>query len=154
MKPAISIDEVVDYISSEFYGLAPQKAWGEMTFFYNPDHVLTRGTYFCTLKEKDGENDKASRLDRPDVYRLNFGLPTNAYLKRFGPKPERPEKGHAIQGPWDFTKLDQITPHPVYGWMGWVAVLNPSSETFEQCKPLLALAYDKAVKAFGKRREA
>jgi hypothetical protein len=31
----------------------------------------------------------------------------------------------------DFTALDQIMPHPVYGQMFWVCVLNPSPETFE-----------------------
>ena len=37
-------------------------------------------------------------------------------------------------------------PHPVYGRMYWVCVLNPSDETFAtKVQPLLAEAYDMAV---------
>ena len=42
-------------------------------------------------------------------------------------------------------------PHPVYGWMSWVCVLNPSAETFKTMQPLLAEAYDLAVAKFAKR---
>lgn len=33
-------------------------------------------------------------------------------------------------------------PHPVYGRMHWICVLNPSEATFEKIKPLLAQAYE------------
>lgn len=151
MVAMISLDQITNYILSEFKGLVPQETWGELTFFYNPEYVLPRGTYFCTLKSKDGENDKASQLDREDVYRLNFGLPPAAFIEHFGHKPSRPAKGQVIEGDWNFPQLDQMTPHPIYGWMGWVAVLNPSATTFDRCKPLMKLAYTKAVKTFQKR---
>ena len=143
--------ELIEEIGACFAGLAPQHHWGELTFFYNPGGQLRRGTYICTIKDKDGENDKASRLDREGVYRLNLSLPRPDYFHRFGPLPERPGKGGTIHGEWDFTALDRLTPHPVYGWMGWVSVLNPSRKTFEIVKPLLALSYEKAVAGFRKR---
>jgi len=139
------------YIEKSFKGLSPLSTWGEFTFFYNPECLLTRGTYFCTLKEKNGDNDQGSALDREGVFRLNFGLPSTAYVELFGAKPGRPPKGCIVQGPWDFTELDTLMPHPVYGWMGWVAVLNPSSETLNACKPLLELAYTKATNAYEAR---
>ena len=33
------------------------ESWGEKGIFYNPDHVLKRGVYILTVKEKDGDND-------------------------------------------------------------------------------------------------
>ena len=50
-----------------------------------------------------------------------------------------------IAGDYDFQKTDMIMPHPIYGWMSWVCVLNPSFQTFEVCKDLLNSAYDKAI---------
>lgn len=50
-----------------------------------------------------------------------------------------------------FTALDIIMPHPVYAWMGWVCVLNPSAETFERLKSLIVEAYEYAKEKFKKR---
>ena len=97
-----------------------------------------RGAYFCTLKEHDGENDRASALDRPGVYRLSFGAPSSTYARVFGPRPPRPGKGGVVKGPWPFTALDQLTPHAVYGWMGWLSILNPTSDTFAVLRPAWA----------------
>jgi len=33
------------------------------------------------------------------------------------------------------TALDQLMPHPVYGRMFWVCVLNPSDVTFQKVQP-------------------
>ena len=50
--------------------------------------ILKRGIYFCTIKEKDGDNDKASNLHRYAVFRVNFGIdfhfkPFNVVLGRY-----------------------------------------------------------------------
>lgn len=50
-----------------------------------------------------------------------------------------------------FAALDWLLPHPVYGWMSWVSVLNPSAANFNTVKPLLAEAYDLAVDKVAKR---
>jgi hypothetical protein len=52
---------------------------------------------------------------------------------------------------YEFTRLDELLPHPVYARMNWICVLNPSYETFEQVKPLLAEAYAVAVSKYAKR---
>lgn len=132
-------------------GTVPVETWGEVAFFYNPGQQLKRGTYFATIKAKDGENDRASALDRDGVWRLNVGIPPALFETRFGPRPARPVKGGVVTGPWDFTALDQLMPHPVYGWMGWIAVNNPSAQTFEACLPLIKAAHKKAATAFAKR---
>jgi len=50
------------------------------------------------------------------------------------------EKGH------DYTALDVLIPHPVYGRNHWVSVLNPSDATFAELNPLLDEAYQIAVR--------
>ncbi len=41
--------------------------------------------------------------------------------------------------------------HPVYGWMGWIAVNNPTNKTLLSLRPAVDAAYEKAVKNFEKR---
>jgi hypothetical protein len=55
------------------------------------------------------------------------------------------------------TSVSRIVPHPIYGWMCWIAILNPTHETFEEVKSLLSGAYERAVERFscrmGQRRQ-
>ena len=146
-----TIDDVHDYLLATFDGLDVRPSWGERAYFYNPGNRFARGAYFLTLKEKDGANDRASALDRPEIWRLNFGLPRKEFIRLFGHTPARPGKGGVIEGPWDFTACDRLTPHPVYGWMSWVAILNPTEPTFETLKPLITQAHQKAAATFDKR---
>jgi hypothetical protein len=52
----------------------------------------------------------------------------------------------------NFTALDRVMPHPVYGRNHWVCVLNPSDATFHSVRPLLAEAYQIAVDRAGRRK--
>jgi len=151
LKSAVNIETVHQFIVDELDGVVPQNSWGESAYFYNPDNVLKRGAYFATLKEKDGENDRASNLNREGVWRLNIGVRKSTFSQIFGVSPGRPSKGEIIKGPWDFELKDNLTPHPIYGWMSWLAVNNPSFETFEKCKPLLIDAHLRAKATFLKR---
>ena len=129
--------QIQSWILSNFDHVVPKSAWGETSFFVNPGNRLPSGAYFATIKEKDGDNDKASDLNRDGVFRLNFGLGHPAYDDIFGTAPSRPAKGGIVEGPWDFTEQNKLMPHPIYGWMRWVCVLCPSSDTFEQCLSLI-----------------
>lgn len=142
---------VHDYIMTHLDGVSPAETWGETAFFYNPGQILSRGTYFATIKPKDGANDNASHLDRPGLWRLNLGVSKGAYLELFGPPPERPGKGGIVAGDWDFTTPNLITPHPVYGWMSWIAVINPTGETWGKCCTLITDAHARAAKRFKQR---
>ena len=44
-------------------------------------------------------------------------------------------------------------PHPVYGKMYWVCVLNPSAETFKTVRDLLAEAYEAGMRKRAKHAE-
>ena len=103
--------------------------------------------------------DQFSNLNRPSVFRLNIGIGKQTFRSLFG-EPSLPSGRDSAaissknSSDYDFTALDQIMPHPVYGRMLWVCVLNPSEETFEtNVRQLLAEAYDLAVSKY-KRRSA
>jgi hypothetical protein len=151
VRAGLSLPEVGYAILAAYDGVLPVQSWGETSFFYNPGRALARGAYFCTLKDHDGENDRASALDRPGVYRLSFGVTPSTYVRIFGPRPTRPSRGSVIQGAWRFTALDLLTPHPVYAWMGWLSVLNPTAQTLAGLRPLLGEAHRRARGTFDRR---
>ena len=137
----ISKLQVEKYIADTLPHVKPIDCWGERAFFINPDGLLKRGVYFATIKEKDGENDSSSNLNRHHMFRLNIGIPSENYISIFGAKPKRPSKGCVIDGHYNFSETNIIMPHPIYGWMGWISVLNPKEELFEACKIHLKDAY-------------
>ena len=146
-----SPDNIITRITSDFSGIIPKSSWGGTSLFYNPGNRLPHGVYFCTIKDKDGDNDKASNLNRPNVFRVNIGLPKDKYLELFGEKPKRPAKGCIIDTGHDFTAINQLMPHPIYGWMSWVCILSPTQGKFDAIYPLIKLAYESAVIKFNKK---
>lgn len=147
---SIEINVIKEYLLSHFDGLCPKNSWGETSFFYNPGNSRPSGSYFFTIKEKDGENDKACNLNRQGIYRINFGITEASFLKLFGKKPKRPKQGGIIEGNYDFCQKNTLLPHPVYGWMKWVMIINPSNLQFEKIKPLIEKSYQLAKKRFHK----
>jgi hypothetical protein len=147
----MQVADVIERIVSDFEGVVPKSSWGETSMFYNPGKLLPNGVYFCTLKEQNGENDKASDLNREGTFRLSIGVSKATYEDLFGNRPKRPAKGGIIDTGHDFTALNELMPHPIYGWMSWVQVLNPSKSTFESIIPLIAEAHSNAVIKFNKK---
>jgi len=147
----VIIKDIIERIEKDFEGVVPKPSWGETSLFYNPGRLLPNGVYFCTLKEKNGENDKASGLDREGVFRLSIGITKETFEKHFGSRPKRPPKGGVINATHDFTAQNELMPHPIYGWMSWVQVLNPSAPTFESLLPLITEAHENAVIKFNKK---
>ena len=136
--------EGVDVVVASRENGAPEIAWGDSFFIYDPKRDLpeTRRFPFATIVTKDyGEFDNASQLDRPGVFRLNIGVSKETFANLFGAEAEH-----------DFTVLDRLMPHPVYGPNHFVCVLNPSDATFETVKPLVKEAYEIAVERAQPRR--
>jgi Family of unknown function (DUF6194) len=142
-----------DFIARTFAGVdveiasrengAPEIAWGDTFFIYDPNRDLegARRFPFATIVIKDyGDFDNLSNLNRPGVFRLNIGVSKETYARLF--------PGH---GEHDFTALDRLIPHPVYGTNHWVSVLNPGTATFENLRPLLDEAYQIAVSRYRSR---
>ena len=144
---------VREYIESTFTGLDIEEASGDTFYFFDPERTLPpdRRIPFATVVTADNY-EKVSNLDRPGVFRLNFGVRPQTYRSMFGAQPRWPADGAAaVDTGHDFTTLDQLMPHPVYAPMSWLCVLNPSDATFETLKPLLAESYDLAVPRYARR---
>jgi hypothetical protein len=146
-------EDIRSYIGESFPGVdvqvasadngAPEMAWGDTFFIYDPERNLEgpRRFPFATIVIKDyGDFDNKSNLDRSGVFRLNIGVGKKTYESFF-----------ATDGDHDYTALDRLMPHPVYGANHWIGVLNPSDPTFERVKPLIAEAYSIAVRRLERR---
>lgn len=149
---APSAEEIERHIVDRFADVQCKASWGERACFVNPGSRLPNGVYFATLKSADGAHDRASRLDRPGVFRLSLGIGRSAYLAQFGALPTRPAAGGVVGTGDDFSALDRLLPHPVYAWMGWVCVLNPSQPRLAALQPLLESAYADALNRLRRRR--
>lgn len=136
----ITPEQLEIWLLERYPGLMVSNAYRERSFFYNPYGSKPKGSYFATIKMSDGPNDKASNLDRDEIYRLSFGLGKERFIEIFGPKPDRPPKGGIVDMPYDFRQTNTLIPHPVYAWMGWVCILNPTS--FDRISEHLNHAYE------------
>lgn len=145
-------DDILNYCLENLDGVVEINSWGERGIFYNPGRVLKRGVYVLTVKEKDGNNDRSSQLNRNGTFRVNLGLRKQTFQNLFGELPKRPAKGSVVEMSYDFTNTDTIMPHPVYAWMGWICVLNPTIETFESLKTYIQESYEFAKEKFSKRK--
>ena len=92
---------VTHYITNTFPEAESTLAFGYTMFFFGSERMLP----FTTLISADTEFDRYSRLDRPDVYRLNIGVGRNTFTDLFG--MERPDPAS-----YDYSALDVFMPHP------------------------------------------
>jgi hypothetical protein len=137
-------EAITRYIKVTFDGLDIVETSGDIFFFADPDGTSdpSRRLPFATVVTSDAY-DQYSNLDRPSVYRLNFGLSRDTFRTLFPATFRDDESDQSDRS--DFTALDMVLPHPVYGNMFWVCVLNPSESTFGRLRPLLDEAYDVAL---------
>jgi len=139
------------YIAETFDGLDVVEANGDAFYFYDPGRNIPpdRRLPFATLVTGD-RYDQVSDLDRPGVYRLNIGISKETFQSLFGASGADED----AEPDYDLTVLDTVMPHPVYGRMSWVCVLNPSEQTFETVRRLLAEAYDLAARRHTRTRRS
>jgi hypothetical protein len=64
------------------------------------------------------------------MWRLNIGVSKETFDRLF-PGEQR----------HDFTALNVLMPHPVYGSNHFVCIVNPSDASFDEIRPLLDEAY-------------
>ena len=147
----MQIEKIVDDLLNRFNHLVVKKTRGETSLFFNPNEASAHGSYFVPTKESDGENDQSSNLDRDGIFRVSFGVSRNSYEALFGPKPPRPAKGGVVKTGHDFTQTNLLMPHPIYAWMHWVQVLNPSQETWNSNQNLIQESYELSKARFEKK---
>ncbi|WP_323095424.1 DUF6194 family protein [Intrasporangium sp. YIM S08009] len=152
----MSMDEVLDVIRSldgvlvlspEPGSTFPEVAWGDHFAYYAPDGVVPATQPFATLVTKDYPDDVASRLDAPSRWRLNVHVGAHTFEELVGESPRAFGERSAAGAAFDFAAVDAVLPHPVYGSLGWVAVVTPGERTLA-----LALGLVRDAHADARRR--
>ncbi|MGW5676976.1 DUF6194 family protein [Streptomyces sp. NPDC003860] len=123
----------------------PELAWGDAFFYYAPDGEVPRNVQpYGTVVTKDYPDDTASDLDPPGRWRVNVHVDRATFEDLTGKEPR--DLGHR-----DHATVDLVLPHPVYGALGWVCVVNPGVRTEATVVRLLRAAHDAARARFERR---
>jgi hypothetical protein len=130
-------------------GGAPEVAWGDSFFFYDPEGDVPADRRLpIVTKDYDGF-DIASNLNRHGIYRLNLAVGR----VRFGQLVGYPPAQHAAhEEDFDYRALDCVLPHPVYATQAWVSILNPGDKTSALARSLIVEAHSRAVERHRPRR--
>jgi hypothetical protein len=154
----MTIDEITEYLGGLGGVLAlrprpgdgsPEISWGDTFFYYAPDGAVpSAGQPFATIVTKDYPGDEGSRLGRPGIFRLNIAGGRDAFIRWAGHEPREPagDAGPSAADPSaaDPSAADTVLPHPVYGSLGWLAVVSPGARTEAAVRDLLRTAHDLA----------
>lgn len=135
----------VEYLTAGEGSGAPEVAWGDTFFYYDPDGTdpADRKFPFATIVIKDYDGfDTLSNVNRPGVFRVNIAVGRHVYQDLFGHSPAAHAEHH---DEYDYTALDRLIPHPVYAVQGWVSVLNPGESTADRTRELLTQAHTRAT---------
>lgn len=152
------IDEIIEYIEALGGVLTlrprpgdgtPEISWGDVFFYYAPDGVVPRTQPFATIVTKDYPDDQRSRLDRADTFRVNIAAGAAEFRQWTGHEPRE-----EITDDVDAAAADVVNPHPVYGGLGWLCVVNPGTRTTTPVRDLLRTAHHAARDRYRRRSEA
>jgi uncharacterized protein DUF6194 len=126
-------DEISTWITTTYPDTVVATALGATFFSLNEQSWPNFATIVTTDEHDMGT---PSDLARDGVFRLNLGVGKATFDRLVG----------SIESP-DYAALDRILPHPVYAKQRWIAILNPTHQTFDEVvKPLIAEAYERLAK--------
>jgi hypothetical protein len=157
------MDEVLDImrsladvlvLSPEPGSAFPEVAWGDHFAYVAPDGVVPAAQPFATLVTKDYPDDTASLLDPPGRWRLNVHVGTRVFEELVGESPAAFAERDDARTAYDFAAPDVFLPHPVYGALGWVAVVTPGVRTSALALDLVRDAHADARRRAARRRGA
>lgn len=134
----MKVENVIQSIVESFEGVHVAEAFGG-TFFSSDE----KGMYpFATIVTADDEYDSYSNLNRDaGTYRLNISLDKSEFKEMFD-----------LDGEHDYSAVDTLMPHPVYGKNAWISVVNPSEETFQRLMPMMEAGHRRAVEKEAERQ--
>src|SRR5262245_3096568 len=126
-------DEITSWITTTYPDTKIAQAMGATFFSLSEQHWPNFATIVTTDEHDMGT---PSNLAREGVFRLNIGVGKETFERLVGQATDP-----------DYAALDTILPHPVYAKQRWIAILNPSGETFtDLVKPLIAEAHERLAK--------
>jgi hypothetical protein len=163
----MTIDEITDYIEGlgGVLTLAPQRgdstpeiSWGDRFFYYAPSGEVPKAQPFATIVTKDYPDDRGSRLDRPNTFRVNVAADAVEFEQLTGEQLTGDQltrdqltrakagtlDGSSDQAIADPAIADVVIAHPVYGSLKWVAIVNPGAKTSTILRSLLRASHGRA----------
>jgi hypothetical protein len=125
--------EITSWITTTYPDTVVADAMGATFFSLDERHWPNFATIVTTDEHDQGN---PSDLARPGVYRLNIGVGKATFERLVG----------GLADP-DYAAIDRIIPHPVYAKQRWIAILNPSPQTFDEVvKPLVDEAHERLAR--------
>lgn len=120
---------------------SPEIAWGDSFVYLSPGGGIPANTQpFATIVTKDYPGDEGSQLDRPGAFRVNIAVGRSRTERYRGAEDSDP------------AERDVVHIHPVYGQLGWVAVIEPAERTAAEVRELLTLAHGLAQARSARRQ--
>jgi Family of unknown function (DUF6194) len=114
----------------------PEIAWGDAFFYYAPDGQVPQNAQpFATIVTKDYPDDTSSRLEGRWRVNVHAG---RAMPDDLGTDP---------------AEADVLVRHPVYGDLGWVAVVTPGVRTSATVLRLIDQAHADARRRWERRAQ-
>lgn len=135
----MTIEEIKAYLFSNFKDLTLLENDDDLFFMHKNNEKLP----FVTLVTKDNDYDSVSNLNRDGFFRMNFAIDKETFTSKFGGLTGNKKLEAYMNLEIDFTQQDVIMPHPTYGSMNWICIVNPSKESFQLIKKYLQTAYGK-----------
>lgn len=129
---SVSIAGIRKFLVSTLPSVTVHDSTADLFFFTGDEQKFP----FATIVTHDDPYDTASNLSREGFFRLNFATDKETFEKLFGVFTSKA----LAAADFDYQCIDQLFPHPVYGKMRWVSVINPDS-TWGTCQALLAKAH-------------
>jgi len=153
----MTIDEITEFLESLGGVLtlrpqpgdgSPEISWGDRFFYYAPDGKVPSSQPFATVVTKNYPDEPQAGLDRSGAFRVNIAAGRAAFHGWTGRDPREP-----AADPVDPSVPDVVNAHPVYGHLGWLAVVDPGPRTAAVVQDLLRDAHY-AARARYERRHA
>lgn len=111
----------------------PELAWEDVFFYYGPDGVVPNGQPFATVVTKDYPGEPSPAV-APGDFRVNV---------------DAGRRGQADVG--DSTRRDQVMPHPTYGHLGWICVVQPGPGSTAELQTRLRHAHHASARRWKRR---
>lgn len=138
----MTIEEITTYILSNFKEVNVTEANGDLFFLYDQEKMMP----FATIVTSDNDFDSVSQLNREGFFRLNIGVDKASFVSTFEGIALKKGIGAYVDSGIDFTAENIVMPHPIYGAMYWLCIVNPRANSLPVLKSHLNIAYGLAVK--------
>lgn len=111
----------------------PEIAWGDVFFYFSPDGSVPPGQPFATVITKNYPYEPAWQGEGSG-FRVNIHVGSQGFADLLGYRPGE-------RAATDPAAVDVAMPHPAYGELGWICVVNPGERSVALVTEQLTAAY-------------